>query len=470
MGEEIDQQGFGSAEYAAFSERLRKETRYLREQLQDGAFSSQSPVAGFEIEGWLVEANGRPAPVNEAFLTALDSPLASPELATFNIELNNTPRPLRGPVFGKFKQEMSSLLERARGVANGLNTHLLLTGILPTAQPDDFSTEFMSDMNRYRVLNEQVLEARNHRPLRFDIDGPEPLQWLDTSVMLEAATTSFQLHLQTPSQDAHHYYNASLLASAATVAIAANAPVFFGHLLWEETRIPVFEQAINPGRHFQQRVTFGSDYVHHSIAECFEENLNDYPPLLPVLFDEPIQAMRHLRLHNGVVWRWNRPLVGFDDDHTPHIRIEHRPLPAGPTLTDMLANACFFYGLAQTLMERLRDGQPLPAFAVTRDNFYAAAKLGLHARPEWFGETQGMQALISDTLLPMAQAGLQSFGVDHDDYMPLLTIIADRNASGQTGAQWQRHHLQTMHGDLTRMTQDYLERQLTGMPVHLWTH
>lgn len=470
MGEEISHEGFSAEDHAEFLQRLRQETDYLRDTLSSGGFSSAHPRAGFEIEAWLVDDQCRPAPVNKAFLETFDSPLASPELATFNIELNNTPRDLSGEVFGPFQAEMSSLLKRADEVAAGLDADLLLTGILPTATPDDFSTEFMSDMNRYRVLNEQVLEARQHRPLHFDIDGREPLELLDNSVMLESATTSFQLHLQSPAADAHHYYNAALIASAATVAIAANAPLFFGHLLWEETRIPVFEQSVNPGRQFRQRVTFGSDYAYEHIAECFIENLEAYPTLLPELFETDTSAMRHLRLHNGVVWRWNRPLIGFDPDGTPHFRIEHRPLPAGPTLLDMLANACFFYGLAHSLMERLRDGMALPAFDITKQNFYAAAKQGLSAEVDWLGSRTPMQTLIGEQLVNLAQQGLDSLGVASDDYQPLLDIIADRNQSGCTGAHWQRHHLKTVDGDLHRLSCDYLQRQRSGSPVHLWTH
>lgn len=469
MGEEIGTREFHRSDWSEFEKRLRIETNHLCKTLADGGFSQHPPVAGFEIEAWLVDQFGRPAPVNEAFLERFNNPLATPELATFNIELNNTPVNLEGDVFSTLHAEMAQLLKRASETANELDAQLLLTGILPTAIPDDFGNEHMSPMNRYKMLNEQVFKARHNRPIHFTIEGHEHLELDYHSVMLEAATTSFQLHLQTPWQTAHHYYNASILASAACVAISANSPFFFGHSLWDETRITVFEQAVNPGSEFRQRVTFGSDFAHHSIAECFQENLEHYPALLPVVFGKPVERYKHLRLHNGVIWRWNRPLIGFDPDGTPHIRIEHRTMPAGPTLADMMANACFYYGLTQHLMEELQSGLPLPEFDITKRDFYLAARQGLNAEINWFGKQTDIQRLIEETLLHKAETGLKSLGINGEDIRRNLDIIANRNRSRQTGAQWQRNHLERVEHDMQQLTIDYLEQQLSGHPVHTWT-
>lgn len=469
MGEEIGNHAFSSADWTEFENRLETETHHFYRQLADGYFSQHVPVAGFEIEAWLIDEQCLPAPVNDAFLERFDNPLATPELATFNIELNNTPVNLRGDAFTQLHQEMKQLLRSARKTANEVDAHLLMTGILPTATADYFGDEYMSHMNRYKVLNDQVFKARHGRPIHFTIEGHEHLELDYNSVMLEAATTSFQLHLQTPWHQAHHYYNASLLASAICVAISSNSPFFFGHSLWDETRITIFEQAVNPGRQYRQRVTFGSDYAHESIAECFKENLLHYPALLPVVFDRPTERYKHLRLHNGVIWRWNRPLIGFDDDGTPHIRIEHRTMPSGPSLTDMMANAVFYYGLTQNLMEQLEEGLTLPDFAITKANFYDAARLGLDTEINWFGNQVSIQSLIEKSLLAAAQSGLQSLDIDANDIESYLDVIANRNANKQTGAHWQRQHLEKVGHDMQQLTKDYLEHQRSGQAVHTWT-
>jgi hypothetical protein len=54
-------------------------------------------------------------------------------------------------------------------------------------------------------------------------------------------------------------------------------------------------------------------YARESILECFEANRTRYPVLLPAVMDEPPESLAHLRLHNGTIWRWNRPLIGFDE-------------------------------------------------------------------------------------------------------------------------------------------------------------
>ncbi|MCB1819824.1 MAG: hypothetical protein KDI77_18060, partial [Gammaproteobacteria bacterium] len=211
----------------------------------------------------------------------------------------------------------------------------------------DMSLSNISPLNRYYALNREVLRQRRGLPLRVDIEGRDHLVSEHCDVMLEAATTSFQIHLKAPAQFSRAYYNASIAASAPVLAAAGNAPFLFGKALWEETRIPLFEQAVvAPG---PPRVSMGSGYATHSLYEVFEENLRVYEPLLPMAFDAAAKEFRHLRLHNGVIWRWNRPLVGFDADGAPHLRIEHRALPAGPTFVDMIANAAFYLGLAHAL-------------------------------------------------------------------------------------------------------------------------
>jgi hypothetical protein len=259
------------------------------------------------------------------------------------------------------------------------------------------------------------------------------------------------------------------------VALSANSHFLFGKELWHESRIPLFEQAIGTGGYDGaaqgpvKRVSFGSDYARHSIIECFQENLLHFPILLPVDQDAAVDAFSHLRLHNGTIWRWNRPLVGFDEDGTPHIRVEHRSPPAGPTVLDSIANAAFYYGLARNICTEIMDkGLPLP-FSQAKDNFYQAARYGLDAHIIWFdGIRHRLPQLLQSELLPRAAAGLQSLGVDKADYEDYLDIIRQRIANKQNGCRWQLQYSREHDHNLAEMTRAYLKHQNSGTPVSEW--
>jgi hypothetical protein len=469
MGQEIAHDHFSPEDWREYARRLDVETRLLREQLTAGRFSKQPSMGGFELEGWLTDTHLRPLSCNTAFLHALNSPLATTELAKFNIELNTPPRPLTALALSEFETSLRELLERANTVAQTLDANLVLIGILPSAAQSDFCLATMTDSNRYHVLNAEILKARQGRSLRMEIDGRESLHIHHDSVMLEAVTTSFQVHWQVSADVAHHFYNAALITSAPIMAVTGNSPFLFGRALWEETRIPVFEQAVDAGRESPARVSFGSGFADNSIAECFEENRDIYPVLLPELLDEPAERFAHLRLHNGVVWRWNRPLVGFDPDGTPHIRLEHRILPAGPSVPDMLANAALFYGLTQYIGEQLCAGEPLPmAFATARENFYNAARVGLDASLRWQRQEWQVPQLMLEELLPQAAEGLAQLGIAEVDIRHYLSIIAARIETGQTGSVWQQRHLARTKGSFYRLLLDYVRLQRTHTPVHTW--
>ena len=352
MGQEISLSHFDEGDFTRFHQKLEQETLLLDKLIAQKTCSHRDPVAGFEIEAWLVDKNMRPSPINKHFLATLNDPLASTELAKFNIEFNCLPEPLTGHVFSGLHQQLQSIWGKACQHAESLDHKVVMIGILPTLKQEDLHLGNMSDMHRYRALNEQILHTRGE-PIHIDISGAEHLKIDHHDVMLEAATTSFQTHIQLPLQIAHHFYNASIIASAPMVALCANAPFLFGKELWHESRIPLFEQAVASGgfggaaQGPLKRVSFGSDYARHSIIECFQENLLHFPVLLPVDQNSAVEAFGHLRLHNGTIWRWNRPLIGFDEDGTPHIRVEHRTPAAGPSVIDSIANAAFYYGLAK---------------------------------------------------------------------------------------------------------------------------
>ena len=369
MGEEIQYSHFNKSDYQQFSSHLKEETTLLKNWFDKHTFSSSSLMAGYELEAWLINTTGNPVAINDTFLEQADNALLSPELAKFNIELNVEPEQLSNKVLSIFEHKLDTLWQQCSTTAASLNSNILGIGILPTLQDSDLTLENLSLLDRYRALNEQVLRQRKGVEIELNINGLDHLQLSHKDVMLEAAATSLQIHIQVPQDVATRYYNASVLLSAPMVAVSANSPCLFGKRLWQETRIPVFEQAVPTGGYGGassgpvHRVGFGSDYVRNSLYECFQENLEHFPVLLPVHYQSKLDEVRHLRLHNGTIWRWNRPLIGFDEDQTPHLRIEHRVCASAPSTIDNIANIAFYYGLVHyyaTTEEPPESVRPLP--------------------------------------------------------------------------------------------------------------
>jgi hypothetical protein len=476
MGQEIEAARFTPDNFVEYANRLREETALLGDWFESDTFSHRDRMGGYELEAWLVDTNARPAPLNEVFLKNLDNPMVVPELARFNVELNDHPQHLWGSAFSRFEASLGATWKQCSQCAAELHTRLVMIGILPTLQEAELTQANMSDMKRYRALNEQVLRLREGRPLELDINGRQHLKMTHNSVMLEAATTSFQLHTKVHPSKAVRAYNASMIASAPMVAVSSNSPYLFGHELWDETRIPLFEQSVAVGGFAGashgplRRVTFGSGYVRDSILECFVENEQHYPVLLPMRFNDGLEQMSYVRLHNGTIWRWNRPLIGFDYDGIPHLRIEHRVVPGGPTIPDMIANAAFYYGLMEMLMAADTPPEQQLEFSLARDNFYAAANHGMDAHATWLDGSRGtVRQLLQAQLLPLARDGLERLEIDADDIDRYLGIIQGRVETGQTGAVWQRTHARQHNRDLVDMTQVYRQNQDSGTPVHEWT-
>ncbi|MDH5633328.1 MAG: glutamate--cysteine ligase [Gammaproteobacteria bacterium] len=473
MGQEIAHSHFRKHDFMEFDQRLRKETALLGDVFRDRAFGETHPVAGFEVEAWLVDRNGLAIPDNPRFLDAVHSDLVTPELARFNVELNGMPLALAGKALSEMQNELECTWTRCQQVAwQELDGCLLAIGILPTVREQSLVLENMSTMTRYRALNESVRRMRKGEPIKLEIQGRELLRTWHEDVMLESAATSYQLHLQVPQNQALRAYNAAIILSAPMVAISANSPYLFAHDLWDETRIPVFEQAVSVNTEDyapRQRVTFGSGYANNSLFECFEENLAEYPILLPEHLGDNTGEFRHLRLHNGTVWRWNRPLIGFDREGVPHLRIEHRVMAAGPTIVDMFANAALFYGLAQSFMTMPAPPESRIPFSHARTNFYRAARDGLDSRLRWFDGHEISAPELLRALIPLAREGMHQLDMDHADIELYLGIIEDRLATGQNGCAWQRQYV-SRHGlDMAALTLAYMERQKQGSPVHEWT-
>jgi gamma-glutamylcysteine synthetase len=363
-----------------------------------------------------------------------------------------------------------------------------MVGILPSLRQGDVTDEAMSANPRYRLLNEQMIAARGE-DMRICIDGPERLLTHVDSIMPEAACTSVQFHLQVSPEAFGSYWNAAQAVAGIQVALAANSPYLFGRELWRETRIPLFEQVTDtrPEELQQQgvrpRVWFGERWI-TSVFDLFEENLRYFPALLPLREDEDPAAaldsgeaprLSELTLHNGTVYRWNRPVYAVEDGR-PHLRVENRVLPAGPTVADVVANAAFYYGLVRALAETERPVWTQMSFAAAADNLVEGSRHGIEARVYWPGIGEApVTELTLRRLLPQAWEGLRQWGVDSADADRMLGIIEQRCLTGRTGATWQTeavHCLERSTADrresLRRMTQGYIERMVTNQPVHTW--
>ncbi|NND82263.1 MAG: glutamate--cysteine ligase [Gammaproteobacteria bacterium] len=470
MGDEIKHTHFSDEAFEEFRNRVDLETALLQQWVSDGLLTCEAPSAGAELEAWLVDRVGAPTANNVNFLEALDHELVVPELAKFNVEMNTQPLSIGPGFLETMHDNMWSLWQQCEETAVAMDNHLVMIGILPTVQQTDLRLAYLSEMKRYRALDEQIFRMRNGDPLFLDIEGHHHLSVYHHDVMLEAAATSFQAHYKVDINNAVRAYNASRVLSGPIVALAANSPYLFGHCLWDETRIPLFEQAVSVGgSDYSKRVTFGLRHAQQSIMECFEANRRRYPTLLPELMDTPPEKLAHLRMHNGTVWRWNRPLVGFEEDGTPHIRIEHRVIPAGPTMQDVLANAAFYFGALTALLD---EPTPIEDEIRNRDaakNFYECAKHGLRAQVTWRNQAVGdVRCLILDQLIPLARKGLLSIGYAAADADHWMEIIRGRVDSCQNGAWWQRHWVERYGRDFNCLVRAYQERQAQNIPVHRW--
>ncbi len=469
MGQEILSNEFSQRDFEAFESHLRSEMTLLRDWFQGNKFANDDLQCGLELEAWLIDADGIPVPDNTLFLTTLDRSSVVPELSKFNFELNVTPQYVSGSGLADMRRELSVTWDRCAQVAEKLDHRIVSIGILPTVRDAMLCVENMSPLRRYAALNEQVLRLRGGRPIRLTIHGQDHLDSTHTDVMLESAATSAQVHLKVPQEASVRYYNAAVIASAVTVAASANAPLLFGRRLWDDTRITLFEQAVDTAGP-SPRVSFGNGYIKNSMFELFERNVSNHRVLLPAELDEPPSRLPYVRMHNGTIWTWNRPLIGFEADGKPHLRIEHRPMSASPTVADLFADVLLFLGLTKYLAQLPSPPENELTFEQARDNFYEAAQHGLRAQVLWIdGKTYSVSQLLTEKVLPSLSANLLPLEIDSSFVDEGVGILAERARTGQNGASWQRRKFADLKGDLRALLLDYLRQQAAGLPVHTWS-
>ncbi len=468
MGQEISTDKFRTEHFDRFAERLESEMVLLRSWFEGKKFCDDRLQCGLELEAWLIGADGLPVPDNSLFLTTLDRKWVVPELSKFNFEVNVSPQYIEGDGLRDMQSELESTWSRCCEVAKRLEHRILSIGILPTVTNSMLCLENMSPMQRYAALNEQVLRLRGGKPLSLAIDGQDSLHSLHQDLMLESAATSIQVHLKVPLELSVRYYNASVIASAFTVAMAANAPLLFGKRLWDDTRITVFEQAVDTAGP-EPRVSFGNGYVQDSLLELFEGNLTNHRILLPAEFDEAPALMPYVRMHNGTIWNWNRPLIGFEPDGRPHLRIEHRPMSASPSIVDLFADVALYLGLAHYLATLTTAPEEILSFDLARKNFYEAARLGYSAEVTWFGgRVYPLADLLEHDILPKATEAMHDLGIPSSHVLACSEVLSARLRTRQNGASWQRQKFADYDGDLKKLLFCYEDNQRTGNPVHAW--
>lgn len=490
MGLEIDRIDFTEADYQKFSERLLENLSALKQLLDDPQFGAGEASFGAELELYIVDHRGTPLHLNQDIQQQLNDPLLTLELNRFNLEYNFTPALLRDNCFSRTQQEAITALEKINRAADKWHGTVIPIGILPTLQQADIGYHAMTNTRRYHALTKQLSAIRGG-PFMVRIQGDDSIDLEIEDVTLEGACTSFQIHLRVPPAEFADTYNALQLATPLVMALGANSPMLFGHRLWHETRVPLFKQSIDcrkpdPMHPTPARVNYGHSWLRDGALELFSESVHLYRPILPLTGEEkPLDAIKRgdtpelqeLRLQQGSVWLWNRPV--YDPVDGGHLRIEMRALPAGPTIVDMLGNAALLIGLTQLMRTSINDLLPSIPFDYCIRNFYRAAECGLNAKLIWPTVRQSEPEYhtaesILKSLLPKVGEQLQNLGCQTKDFSPFLSVAEERLNNKQTGAQWQLSMLAKLEKELPRqqalveMTQQYMQYSQSNIPVAQW--
>ncbi len=471
---------------AGFTKHLLGDMQALELMLAQGLFEQGVTRIGAEQEFCLINQNWRPSTRALEILKALDDHHFTTELARFNLEVNLDPVELGKGCFSDMEASLNGFISQARTAADTQNAKVILAGILPTISRRELRLSYLTPLDRYKALNE-VMKALRGSHFEMHIQGVDELTVRHDSVLFEGCNTSFQLHLQIDPDDFVASYNWAQVIAGPVLAVCANSPLLLGRELWKETRIALFQQSIDTRsssyalKDQEPRVSFGSGWLQGSVVELFKDDLARFQVILgteietdslSLLQQGQIPKLRALNLHNGTIYRWNRPCYGITKGK-PHLRIENRYLPAGPSIADEMANFAFWVGL---MKGRPRDFDDMNAgmdFREAKSNFIKAARTGKESVMTWRGAHIAANVLVSQELLPIAQSGLEKSGIDQQDINRYLSII-DKRTKGQTGAQWQianfRSHKKEKKRDeiLLALTSAMYQHQLTGHPVSEW--
>jgi gamma-glutamyl:cysteine ligase YbdK (ATP-grasp superfamily) len=489
VGEAISFAGHGQVDVQVARERLRDCVTALSTMIESGYFDSEADTCGYEVELDLVDPLGRPRLVNRPVLAAIHRTDVQAELSRFNLELNLEPRPIRGQMLTTLESELAATLRAVDAVTREWGGRVIAIGTLPSLHAEDLTSERLSDSPRYPLLDAVMAEHRA-RAITLDIDGLDPLQVETDSIGVQGAATSFQVHVRVAPDEFARFFNAAQAVAPAQLAAGPNSPFLLGHRLWHETRIPLIEQSLDvrgpgvDGDREPPRVWLGDTWVATAL-DVLADNVHRYPPLVPVADDEDpldelaegrVPGLHELRLHNGTIWRWNRQVYDVQHGH-PHLRIENRVVPSGPTAADMTANAAFFLGALRGLADLDPPVHQRLDFNAVRQDLHSAARWGPDAvlhDPTGGGVGPAVR-ILRDTLLPLAFDGLRGWGISSDDADRYLGIIEARVSTRRTGARWQLATVEALEtGGLPReaalreMVRRYVTNARTDRPVHEW--
>lgn len=490
MGEERVKLADSQEEVQRFMKYVLKDIRALKKMLnEDGWFEKEPIRIGAEQELCLVDRHSKASPRNMEVLDKLNDENFTTEFAKFNLEINLDPQEFKDDCLTLMENQLQEKIDKVRAVVEEMGGEILLTGILPTIRKADVDLKNLTPLQRYRALCKAINKLRGGD---FDlrIQGMDELLMKFDSPLLEACNTGFQVHLQVAPEEFVRKYNIAQAITAPVLAAAVGSPIFFGKRLWSETRIALFQQSVDTrtvGDHLREsspRVTFGNEWVNESILEIFQEDTARYRVMLSSEVTEDVEklleegtppALNALQVHNGTVYRWNRPCYGVSNGKA-HLRIENRVFPSGPTVTDEMANAAFWLGLLNKMEDYHPDITEVMDFDDARMNFIAASKMGLDTKFRWIDDRRiNAVDLITKELLPIAREGLEKVNIRQSDIDSYLEIIEERVSSGQTGATWIINNYASLMKEnsskeqaLAAITTAMIKNQKKGEPVHKW--
>ena len=473
-----------------FMKALLNDVRAFETLLASGMFETSVRRIGAEQEFFLVDRARKPICNAIDLIDSINDDRFTFELAQFNLEANLTPLVLGGDCLRRMEEETAEVVNIARQKAQEAGHDIVLTGILPTLGESHLTLENMVPKPRYKALNDTIVKLRGDNAFKMAIKGLDDLDLVHDNVMLESCNASFQIHFQVAPDEFAKLYNIAQAVTGPVMAAACNSPMLLGKRLWHETRIAVFEHSVDArsdvhrSRGLKPRVHFGDHWIDNSVLEIFREDIARFRVVLTADTEEDpmaeIEAGRApkfnaLRLHNGTVYRWNRACYGITDGK-PHLRIEHRILPSGPSVVDEIANAALFFGLMSEFAATVDDVRERMQFDDARTNFFAAARYGLKAQFSWFdGKEISASRLLADHLIPAARRGLERVGIDQADIDRYLSVIEQRVESQRSGARWILDSYSAM--DVTKTADERLrnvtsamvkQQQDTDLPVHEW--
>ncbi len=489
MGDQLINDITGN-EKKAFLRHLIDDILALERMEQEGMIEAGVTRIGAEQEFCLVSKNYRPSMSGPDILESVNEPHFTSELAKWNLEINLDPQDFGENCFTRMHTQLDTLLDLARKHAAELEDKVILTGILPSIRKSELDFKNMTPNPRYKVLD-KIMKDQRGEDFNLYIEGVDELSLKHDSILFEACNTSFQIHLQISPEEFVDRYNWAQLISAPVLSACVNSPILLGKELWSETRIALFRQSIdirNTGNYIrerQPRVAFGRKWLEENAASIFKDDVSQYNLLvtgdierssMEVLDQGGVPELRAMNLHNGTIYKWNRACYGIGGG-VPHLRIENRYVPSGPTTLDEMAATVFWTGLMMGMPDKHRGAWAKKMFFQdVRSNFLKAAQHGLANEFKWFNRNIEASRLINDILLPMAEEGLHDHGIPEEEYLPYLKVIEERAASKQTGANWMIESIRSARSNglskdeaLLLVTQSMDAQSKEGAPVHKWT-